>query len=196
MSTEQTIIATTKKWLETVIVKYNFCPFARKELENETIRYSVSELSSFDDLVELALSECRYLDEHPQTATTLMILPLGFDNFDRYLDLVDLFQSQVIEAAFEGNGLENKSYEGIYQLASFHPNYCFADSGKDDAANYTNRAPYAMVHFLREDDLTEALADYPNPESIPDKNIALARRKGSKKMAQLLSECHINKNLS
>ncbi|MCJ8273781.1 MAG: DUF1415 domain-containing protein [Psychrosphaera sp.] len=196
MPTQQAIIAATKKWLETVIVKYNFCPFARKELENDTIRYSVSELTSFDDLVELALTQCRFLDDHPQTATTLMILPNGFDNFDRYLDLVDLIQSQVIASTFteespEGNNAEGKSYEGIYQLASFHPDYCFADAGKDDAANYTNRAPFAMVHFLREDDLTEALADYPDPQSIPDRNIMLTRRKGSKKMAQLLADCHI-----
>jgi hypothetical protein len=191
VSNQQAIITATKKWLETVIVKYNFCPFARKELENDTIRYSVSELTSFDDLVELALTQCQFLDEHPQTATTLMILPLGFANFDHYLDLVDLIQSQVIETTFAEEGTEGKSYEGTYQLASFHPNYCFADSDKDEAANYTNRAPYAMVHFLREDDLTEALANYPDPESIPDKNILLARRKGSKKMAQLLADCHI-----
>ncbi|NQZ05916.1 MAG: DUF1415 domain-containing protein [Algicola sp.] len=190
MSTQQAIVAATKKWLETVIVKYNFCPFARKELENDTIRYSVSELTSFDDLVELALAECRFLDDHPQTATTLMILPNGFDNFDRYLDLVDLIQSQVIESAFTEESPEGKSYEGIYQVASFHPDYCFADADKDDAANYTNRAPCPVVHFLREDDIAEALADYPDPENIPDRNITLARRKGTKKMAQLLSECH------
>ena len=53
-----------------------------------------------------------------------------------------------------------------------------------------------MVHFLREDALTEALADYPDPENIPDRNITLARRKGSKKMAQLLSECYINNHLT
>jgi hypothetical protein len=192
--TQQAMIAATKKWLETIIVKYNFCPFARKELDNDTIRYCVSELTSFDDLIELALTECKFLDEHPQTATTLMILPKGFDNFDRYLDLVDLIQSQVIESTLNEQNVEGKSYEGIYQVASFHPDYCFADSDKDDAANYTNRSPCPVVHFLREDDLSEALKGYPDPESIPDRNITFARRKGSKKMALLLADCHINNN--
>lgn len=177
---KSTIIESTRQWVETVIVKYNFCPFARKELESGTINYVVSDSARIDDVIELTLAHCKNLDDNPQVATSLLILPQEYDDFDRYLDLVDVLQSQIIDP----------DYEGIYQLASFHPDYCFADSDKNDAANYTNRSPFPTVHLIREGDITKALETYPDPHAIPDRNMALARRKGSQKMAELLAACH------
>jgi hypothetical protein len=86
--------------------------------------------------------------------------------------------------------LEAQDYNGVYQLASFHPNYCFDGSLKNDAANYTNRSPYPMLHLLRESSLEQALAHYPNPEMIPENNIKLTRELGLEKMKSTLAACY------
>lgn len=182
--TTNVIIQATEQWINTVIIKYNFCPFARKEMNENSIRYVVKPSSSIDHIIDATLQECQYLDATPQTATTLVILPQGFDNFERYLDLIELVQSQIIDP----------DYQGIYQLASFHPLYCFADSDPQDAANYTNRSPYPTLHLIRESSISAALADYPDSEQIPQRNIALARRKGQDNMAQLLAQCQTIKH--
>jgi hypothetical protein len=74
-------------------------------------------------------------------------------------------------------------------VASFHPNYLFADSGPDDAANYTNRSPYPMLHLLREESLEKALENHPNPDAIPERNVKFAREKGLAYMQVLLEAC-------
>ncbi len=76
-------------------------------------------------------------------------------------------------------------YEGIYQFATFHPDYVFADSETDDPANFTNRSPYPMIHILREESLDAALENFVGVDEIPEKNIALARKKGLAAMQAL-----------
>ena len=74
--------------------------------------------------------------------------------------------------------MQKSGYEGVYQLASFHPLYRFAGSKADDAANYTNRSVYPMLHLLREASIEKALQHYADPEQIPENNIRFARGKG------------------
>ena len=106
-------------------------------------------------------------------------LPVHFAEFEDYLDLVELAEALSVELG----------YEGIYQIASFHPEYCFGGADENDPANYTNRSPYPMVHLLREDSISRALEHYADPEGIPDRNIALARTKGLKQMQLLRAAC-------
>jgi len=46
-----------------------------------------------------------------------------------------------------------------------------------------------MLHLLREDSITKALALYKNPELIPQHNIDLAREKGMLYMQMLRASC-------
>ncbi len=85
--------------------------------------------------------------------------------------------------------LKEKGYEGVYQLASFHPMYRFASSVKNDAADYTNRSIYPMLQFLRETSIDKALTHYENPENIPERNIDFARKKGLTFMKLLRDSC-------
>ena len=107
--------------------------------------------------------------------TTLLIFPNLFADFFDYLDYVELAE----------NLLEMEFYEGVYQLATFHPEYIFADAASDDVSNYTNRSPYPMIHILRESSLDNAIAFYGNTEDIPEKNIQLMRQLGLEKIKQL-----------
>jgi uncharacterized protein len=93
----------------------------------------------------------------------------------------------LVELAEDLNAEED--YEGIYQIASFHPEYCFAGAETEDAANYTNRSVYPMLHILREDSITKALEFFQDAAGIPDRNIAFAHEKGVKYMAALRAAC-------
>ena len=169
----------TRLWVANVIVKYNFCPFARKEVENNCIHYQTSQATSIDDAVMEMIEQCIELDQQPTRETTLLMFEQGFTGFEEFLDLVDLANALLVAQGFEGK----------YQIANFHPDYVFADSDDNDAANYTNRAPFPTLHLIREASMSAALDDYNEPESIPDHNINLARRKGIDFWQQLLAGC-------
>ena len=106
-----------------------------------------------------------------------------YSDFDDFLDLVAIADDLLIAQA----------YEGVYQLASFHPDYCFAEASPDDAANYTNRSPYPILHLIREASIEQVLNHYPEPENIPLRNIALTRELGSNYLQALLNACHQSK---
>lgn len=163
------VIERTQHWVRHLIVKYNICPFARREVERKSIRYVVAEARAPEAVLLQLLDEAAHLNSTPETETTLLILPTGYEGFYDFLNLVDVADALLVE----------HGYEGVYQLAHFHPDYCFDGEPQDDPANYTNRSPYATLHILRESSLEQALADYDHPESIPERNIEFCRRKGA-----------------
>jgi uncharacterized protein len=119
------------------------------------------------------------LDGDDTIETLFLIFPNGFARFADYLLLVQ--QAERL--------LKKKGYTGVYQLASFHPLYLFAGSTEADAANYTNRSVYPMLHLLRESSIDAALAHYPNPSAIPPRNIDFAQEKGVVYMRMLRESC-------
>ncbi len=173
-------IAATRSWLENIVIAYNICPFAKREFERGSIRFEVEMQTEIEACLLNLISECERLDSDETIETTLLIYANAFNDFDDYLDFLELAQAL----------LEAQNYEGVYQLASFHPQYCFENSNDDDPANYTNRSPYPMLHLLRESSLERALANYPNPETIPENNIHLTRRLGLQKMQAALAACY------
>ena len=168
-----------QQWLKQVIIGFNFCPFAKREFDRGSIRFSVIRDSQLEACLQGLIDECILLDKDTDIETSLLIFPKAFSEFDDFLDFVDLANALLVE----------QGYEGTYQLANFHPDYCFEGSDENDAANYTNRAPYPMLHIIREASLENALKNYPDPETIPERNIALARKTGLEKMQQLLASC-------
>ena len=74
---------------------------------------------------------------------------------------------------------------GVFQVATFHPDYRFADTEPDEIGNYTNRSPWPLLHLLREDRVEAALASWPNPEAIPKRNIQVLRALSPTDRAQL-----------
>ena len=169
-------IEQTKQWLTQVIINLNFCPFAKKEFVNQTIHYHVSEKAQLKTALVEFLAQCYYLNDNPAIETSLLIYSDGFRDFNRFLDLVDDSNDLIVEHGFEG----------IFQIATFHPEYCFADADYDDASNYTNRSPYPTLHLIREQSMERVLSVYKNPEAIPENNIALAEKMGAEYFQSLL----------
>ena len=173
------VIDQTRNWIKTVVVGCNFCPFAAREMKQDSIYYHVEMGNSIAACNDALVNEFARLDNDDSIGTTLIILPEMFHKFSEYLDYV----------AFAESILKKKKYTGIYQLASFHPLYQFAGTNVEDAVNYTNKSIYPMLHILREDKITEALLKYPDPEGIPDRNIDFARNKGAAYMKMLRDSC-------
>jgi uncharacterized protein len=179
MEITELVIMQTKKWITDVVAGCNFCPFAAKEIKQNTIHYQVETAVDPAVCLRAFLQECIRLDEEKNIETSLLIFPEAFQDFADYLDLVSLAEKL----------LKKEGYEGIYQVASFHPLYLFANAPADDAANYTNRSIYPMLHLLREERVEQALLKYPDPEQIPERNIHFARGKGIAYMKMLRDSC-------
>ncbi len=171
----------TEKWIKTLIIPYKICPFAQAVVEKQRLHYYVDYSMGVETALMGLVEECQRLDSDESIETTLLIYADLYADFDDFLDYLELANTL----------LETQGYVGVYQLASFHPDYCFEGADETDAANYTNRSPYPMLHLLRESSLEQALKDYPNPESIPEHNLKLTRKLGLAKMQTLLAACTV-----
>ena len=178
------MVNATKQWLDEIIIGLNFCPFAKKEFVNNTIHYVDSAQSQIKPALHEFIEQCHYLQKHSELETTLIIYADGFRHFERYLDLVDYANDLLVESGFEG----------VFQLASMHPEYCFSDADFDDASNFTNRSPYPMIHIIREASMARVLSVYNEPEKIPENNIILANDKGSDFFSAVLTRIHQQHN--
>jgi hypothetical protein len=171
----QIIIQQTGSWIGDFIVEHNICPFAGREVEKDSIRFEVFSGDDVAESLQQLLSLCALMDEDSNVETSLFIYADALSDFYQFLDILDVANSLLVE----------EGYEGIYQLASFHPDYCFQGADVEDAANFTNRSPYPMFHLLREKSLEKVLSKFPNPEEIPQRNIEYCRELGTSKIKQL-----------
>ncbi|EKF74660.1 hypothetical protein A11A3_07568 [Alcanivorax hongdengensis A-11-3] len=161
------VIKRTRDWLEQVVIGLNLCPFARKPFQAGRVRFVVSDSRNLETLLADLHEELERLDhtDAEHIDTTLLIIPDQLEGFYDYNDMLDLADAL----------LEQEGWSGTYQLASFHPAYQFAGTEVDDPGNFTNRAPYPILHLLREASLDRGLASYPDAEQIPERNIATLR---------------------
>lgn len=176
---EKLEIIQTSNWIKKVVIGCNFCPFAAKSLTKKTVRYVVKKTADFKSALFALAEEFEFLNSNINIETTFIIFSVGFTDFLPYLDLVDKGEHLLLK----------ENYEGVYQLASFHPQYLFAGSNENDPANYTNRSPFPMLHILREDSITRALENFDDPDSISEKNIDFAKTKGITYMKMLAASC-------
>ena len=180
MKDKQQIIDTTKLWLDRFVIGLNLCPFAKHPFRNDKIRYIVFEGSDLEKLTETWLKEANALVETTPSVleTTLIILPEVLDEFEAYLDFVEM--SEFI--------LEEVDLDGVIQIASFHPDYQFDETEPTDVENYTNRSPFPMLHLLREESVNRAIEAYPEIGDIPDNNIDTMNKLGLTRVKQMLDD--------
>jgi len=176
---QEKFINSVRQWVDSVVVGLNLCPFAKAELLKNRVRFSVTEAATEESLLRQLASEFEILDKDDSIETTLLIHPGVLTDFYDY--------NQFLERA--ENLLADLELEGIYQIASFHPQYQFGGTNPEDAENYTNRSPYPILHILRESSLERVLENYPNPELIPERNIELLVGLRSNKMNAMLQAC-------
>jgi hypothetical protein len=163
-------IAATRTWLERAVIGLNLCPFAKSVHVKGQIRYFVSAAQTEDALLDDLECELKFLSAAaPEDIdTTLLITPEVLTDFADFTDFLDL-----VEVVLRTLGLV-----GTLQVASFHPDYVFADAADDDVANCSNRAPYPTLHLLREASLARATAAFPDAAEIYQRNIDTLRALG------------------
>ena len=160
----------TQAWVEAMVVGLNLCPFAAPEVRNNVIRYAVSHSDRMEDAIQDFLTELDKIQnaEEESLSTTLLSFTQIAADFEAFLDLLDICQQS----------LEQSGLDGVFQLASFHPYYCFSGVDEDDITNWTNRAPFPTIHLIHEGQMSRVLTHYKNPDEIPGRNMALMESLG------------------
>ena len=161
---KQQVASAVEQWLNDVVIGLNLCPFAAKPQRNKQIKIFVSEAETEEALLEDILTQLLELDstEPEQLETTLVAVPNMLSDFYDYNLFIDCVEALI----------RQQDWEGIFQLATFHPDYCFGGAEPEDDENLTNRSPVPVFHLIREESMEKVLKHYPNPEAIPDTNIA------------------------
>ena len=168
--TEEQVLAKTRHWLETAVIGLNLCPFAKAVYVKNQVRLVVSKARHADDLLEELDRELDLLVATPASEidTTLLIHPTLFEDFLDFNDFLEVAEGVVDE----------HELEGVVQLASFHPQFQFDDAEPDDISNYTNRAPFSILHLLREESVERAVEAFPQADKIFEANIAALEKLG------------------
>ena len=169
MSTDDPI-ADTRLWLERAVIGLNLCPFAKAVQAKGQVRYVLSDAETPADLLEQLGEELLLLRDMPsdEVDTTLLIHPQVLTDFLDYNDFLDDADALI----------EQLELDGVIQVASFHPQYQFAGTDAGDIGNFSNRSPWPMLHLLREDSVERAVAAYPQPDSIIERNQQTLRALG------------------
>ena len=167
---EDIVIADTVRWLEKAVIGLNLCPFAKSVHVKGQIHYVVSQAT---DAEGVALDLHRELEALAEISaakrdTTLLIVPQALQDFLDFNDFTELADDLV----------EELDLGGILQVASFHPLFQFEGTDVDDVTNCTNRAPYPILHLLREDSIDKAVDAFPEAEMIYERNMEVLSQMG------------------
>lgn len=167
---DDAIIAATQNWLEKAVIGLNLCPFAKSVYVKQQVRYVVSSAATVEQLLETLMDELQLLsDTDPEKIdTTLLIHPFVLTDFLDYNEFLDVADAAV----------EDMQLDGELQVASFHPQYQFADTDINDIGNFTNRSPYPTLHLLREASIEKAVEAFPEASEIFEKNIETLEKLG------------------
>jgi hypothetical protein len=160
----------TREWLERAVIGLNLCPFAKAVYGKGSIHFALSPSGSADRLLEDLGSELEALvaSDPAERETTLLVAPHCVQEFLEFNDVVRRGERLI----------RKRGLEGVIQLASFHPHYCFAGAADDDVANFSNRSPYPTLHLLREASIDKAVQAFPDPQSIYGANRETLERLG------------------
>jgi hypothetical protein len=83
--------------------------------------------------------------------------------------------------------LQEHELEGVIQVAHFHPDFVFDGEPDGDMSHFTNRAPYPILHLLREDSVERAVDSAGgDAEQIVERNIRTLRDLGPEGWKRLL----------
>lgn len=173
-SDEETVLSVLQ-WVKTFVMEMNLCPFARYEMLNNRVRFVTTSAITEEQLLLSLQDELELLNSDPSVETTLLIHANVLQDFYDYNQFLSSADKLLLEMGLEGT----------YQVASFHPDYQFGGTNPDDAENYTNRSPYPLLHLIREASLERAIANYPDVDQVPVRNVALMNSLGHNKLQAL-----------
>ncbi len=173
-------------WFERVVLGENLCPFAHKPHARQAIQFELTQASNEADCLADLYLQLHNMEHNPGIETVLLIVPNCLGRFEDYLDFLELADRFIAQ----------EGWAGVFQIASFHPDYQFSDAPHDDHANWTNRSPFPLLHLLRERSLSAAIDTHPDVEGIPARNIQRLRGLDDAHMQGLFGSRFRKKDLS
>ncbi len=179
--TDEQVLADTRHWIEKAVIGLNLCPFARSVYVKNQVRIVVSHARHLDAFLDELDRELDLLVNTPaeEIDTTLLVHPTLFPDFFVFNDFLNVVDDVVAE----------HELVGVIQVASFHPLFQFEGVEPEDISNATNRAPYPVLHLLREASVERAVAtEGGDAEVIVERNIATLRELGAAGWQALLAK--------
>ena len=173
----ETVRQDTLAWLERAVIGLNLCPFAKAVYVKGQVHVAVSAARTADAVnadLRAELLALLALDAEVRD-TTLLVLPQALPDFLDFNDFLD--EADAV--------LDELDPDGDIQIASFHPDYQFGGTEPDDVTNYSNRSPYPILHFLREDSVERAVEAVPEAADIFERNMETLRALGTEGWAAL-----------
>lgn len=170
LATDAPYLAATTRWLERAVIGLNLCPFARATHVRGKVRLRVSHAGDTDALLDDLCGELQSLNAlaPEECETGLLVHPFVLADFLDYNDFLDVADAAV----------QTLRLDGVWQVASFHPDYQFAGSAAQAIENFSNRSPYPTLHLLREASVARAMDAMPDTDDIYRRNIETLRRLG------------------
>ena len=168
-------------WLERAVIGLNLCPFAKAVHVRGQIHFKVSRAKTTEALQHDLAQELHALValDSDVRDTTLLVAPQCLARFLDFNDFLARADALLVEMALDG----------VIQIASFHPDFQFANTAADDITNYTNRSPYPTLHLLREASVERAVAAFPEAEAIFGANMHTLQSLGAHGWAALQAQC-------
>lgn len=166
----------TREWVKQLVIGEGLCPFAHPVFDRMPIHVSAeNDLERVTQALMDLLQQMAEADPN-ELPTALFVSTHCLHDFHEYWHWVEICERL----------LQQMGYEGVLQLATFHPNYVFAGEDEDDMSHYTNRSPFPMLHIIREADIEQALATIEYPERIPERNQRHLRRLGREGLLKVM----------
>ena len=187
MNAADPALAETRAWVERAVIGLHLCPFAASPQRQGRVRYALSDAEDGEALLADFVAELkRLVDSSPdELETTLLVHPRVFGDFLDFNDFLDVAEAAIAEL----------DLDGVVQIATFHPDYRFADTDADDIANATNRSPHPILQLLREESIARALANVARPDAIFEANIETMRQLGDSGWATLRRRCRVDADI-
>ncbi len=162
---DQQVVSDVKSWFIKAVLGLNLCPFAHKPYQQGSIRFELTNANNEEACLQDIYLNFQQLESQSEIETTVLICPNIFSSFEDYNQFLDVLDTLI----------ENEGWQGIFQIASFHPDYVFADTDHKDRANWTNRSPYPLFHLIREQSITAANQSSVDVGKVPENNILKLR---------------------
>lgn len=177
--TDENLVVSIKLWVEKFVIGLNLCPFARHPFQKSQIRFAVSNEEGIENQATNFWKEIILLEKEgsDKISNSLIILPTGFEDFEEYLLLIEICEDL----------LEMQGKSANFQIASFHPDYQFAETEMEDPRNFTNRSPFPLIHILRSEEVELAIKHHPNTLEIPEINEQKMEELGTEKLKKMMA---------
>jgi len=170
-----------EQWVKQVVIGLDLCPWARSSIDSGSLLINTSKSSTISDLFEEMKKEIILTCEisQKQNITKLIVFPELLSIFKEYLDFVRGLQDWI----------EEEGFDGTVQIATFHPKFVYSGTSSADAENYTNRSPYPAIHLLIEQEVFQAVKNYPDTDKIYIQNIRKMNEIGVSELEKMVKKC-------